>query len=208
MSTIKRISAALKKRWGSAESKQNVWDAEYSTGHWDYDPAKDSGHDQDPIYGFLDRYCSGKSILDLGCGKGMTALEMAPGFREYMGVDISSVAVDQAISALSSASDRAGKMQFAVSDIFSYEPTIAYSVILFRESIYYVPQNRISGMLARYRQSLTEDGVFLVRLCDRSRYKKIIDILNQEFSIIESYAPPESKMAILVCSPTIKRSLQ
>lgn len=203
---LTRLARAFTKRWGSTEARQRVWNSEYNAGKWDGIPTEDEAGERDPIYGYLAHYGAGASILDLGCGDGITAREMDPDFSSYLGVDVSDLAIERARLSLGQMKDRAGKVRFAVGDIYSFESPEAFSVILFRESIYYVPQHRISGMLARYRNSLAPGGVLMVRLCDRSRYRKIIDLLHREFSVTEFYQPPKSTLAILVCSAAGRQS--
>ncbi|MGI0134223.1 MAG: class I SAM-dependent methyltransferase, partial [Candidatus Micrarchaeaceae archaeon] len=194
-------------RWDSLAAKQRAWDSEYEVGRWTYDRGGQNNEGQEAIYRFIDRYNAGGSILDLGCGSGMTALEMKCDFREYVGVDVSQVAVEKARATLSREADRANKVRFFVSDISTFLPTGQFSVILFRESIYYVPQRRIKGMLERYCSYLGPDGVFIVRLCDRYRYKSIVTILETELKITETYMPGDSTMAIFVCSPGESRKI-
>ncbi len=198
---IRKIIAAFVKRWGSPRARQSVWNSEYQTGKWTYDRNGQNNEAQEPIYKFLHKYGESGSILDLGCGSGMTALEMKNTFRCYTGVDVSDVAIEKARSAISDEPDRTKKVQFFVSDISTFVPNGRFSVILFRESIYYVPQLRIKGMLARYCSHLLPEGVFLVRICDRDRFRKIIDLLETELQVIETYEVNDSKMSLFVCSP-------
>jgi SAM-dependent methyltransferase len=206
---MRRIIAALTKRWGSQAAKQNVWDAEYGGGKWDClgtDPMRPAGT-KDPVYMFLDKYSAGASVLDLGSGNGMTVTEMAECFREYVGVDISSVAVEKAKEALQNDPSRARKTKFFVSDIANFIPDQEFSVILFRESIYYVPQRQMTGMLDHYCSFLAVGGVFIVRLCNRNKYKGIVKLLETKFQIVEKYAPDDSITTIIVCSPRKARPI-
>jgi 2-polyprenyl-3-methyl-5-hydroxy-6-metoxy-1,4-benzoquinol methylase len=197
---VKKAIQAILKRWGSSSAKRRVWDSEYRTGKWSYARRGLNNEDREPIYGFLERYVADGSILDLGCGSGMTALEMKNNFAEYLGVDVSEVAIEKARAALAAETDRAGKASFAVSDIAEFEPPGSYSVILFRESIYYVPLGRIEAMLKRYAARLLPGGVILVRVCDRQKYKGIVKLLQQSFLCKEAFAASDSRMSIFVCS--------
>lgn len=197
---LRKIATAISKRWGSPDAKRQTWDLEYASGKWTYDRAGINNERQEPIYSYLERYGNDGSVLDLGCGSGMTALEMKNNFREYTGVDVSEVAVNKARSLLSEEADRCGKVRFFAADIYSFVPDRRFSVILFRESIYYVPQHRIKAMLQRYRAHLLDDGVFIVRLCDTNRYKGIIRIVESNFRMIEKYTPRNSSAVVLVCS--------
>jgi len=198
---IKRIATAFTKKWGTTAAKRQVWDAEYRTGRWTYERGGNNNESREPLYRLLEDYCEGASILDLGCGSGMTVLEMKNNFREYTGVDVSDAAVKTAIAALATEVDRSSKVRFLVSDISRFVPDRKFSVILFRESIYYVPAHRIKPMLERYCDHLLPDGVIIVRLCNRRRYKNVIRTLEGDFSGREVFAAEDSPMSIFVCSP-------
>jgi len=198
---IQRIANALIKRWGTATAKQRVWDSEYKTGRWTYQRGGQNNESREPVYGFLEKYGAGGSILDLGCGSGMTALEMRNNFREYLGVDISEIAVGKARVELCKEIDRAHKTRFFASDISSFQPDRKFSVILFRESIYYVPQHQIGQMINRYCSHLGPGGVFIVRVCDKYAYKGIIRLLETNLQVTDTYFAQDSKMVILACSP-------
>jgi 2-polyprenyl-3-methyl-5-hydroxy-6-metoxy-1,4-benzoquinol methylase len=196
-----KISAAIGKRWGNRSVKQKVWDSEYSSGQWTYIRGTNNNEKSEPIYSFLVRYGANGSILDLGCGSGMTALEMENNFDKYVGVDVSRIAIEKARTALSMEVDRASKVCFVTSDISKFEPPHRFSVILFRESIYYVPKHRIKRMLKHYCTHLLPDGVIIVRLCDRHKYRSIVRILEADFQGKELFAATDSLMSIYVCSP-------
>jgi SAM-dependent methyltransferase len=198
---MREILAALVKRWGSSAAKRRVWDSEYETGKWNCGLEGQNSGTREPIYPFLEKYGTGGTILDLGCGSGTTPLEMKNTFLEYVGVDVSDIAIQKARAALSKELSRANKVRFFVSDIATFVPETQSSIILYRESIYYVPQRKIKGMLDRYCSHLQVDGVFIVRLCNRYKYKGIIRLLEANLRIVEKYAPKNSTTSILVCSP-------
>jgi SAM-dependent methyltransferase len=196
---LKRIVIALIKRWGSAAAKKRVWDAEYSSGKWSYNGNASVGEKRDSIYDFLRKYGTDGNILDLGCGNGMTSLEMSNCFLYYLGVDVSAIAIEKARSAVASRQDRADKVFFTVGDIARFTPAKPYSVILFRESIYYIPQGQIKNVIIRYSNALSINGVLIARLCDRVKYKPIIQILTTHLDLVEEYEQPGSLTTIIVC---------
>jgi SAM-dependent methyltransferase len=116
------------------------------------------------IYQFVQSYCRGGSILDLGCGSGNTGNELAEtSYHDYTGVDISEVAVRKATER-SVRNGRTAKNRYIKSDILSYVPREKHDVILFRESIYNVPRALMKKTLDRYAHFLAEEGVFIVYL--------------------------------------------
>ena len=77
--------------------------------------------------------------MDLGYGSGSTASELsATTYRAYTGVDISDVAIQKA-RRRTEENGRADRNRFVRPDVFSYVPSERFNLILFRDSIYYVP---------------------------------------------------------------------
>ena len=186
------------KRWGPKAAKQRVWNSEYEKGKWQYQRQGPNDEDVEPVYEFVEKYATDGTVLDLGCGSGMTALEMRNTFRSYVGVDVSDVAISNARTALAEQPDRCAKVRFFAGDIYSYVPDALFSAILFRESIYYVPIRLIRPMLDRYAHNLIPGGAFIIRICDRERFKSIIQLIDEHFRVAETFIPADSSMTILV----------
>ncbi len=187
------VNARILKRWGTSSTKRSIWDGEFACGQWDYlEHTSD-----DPIYHYLGKHCNRGSILDLGCGSGNTGCEMdVTGYDLYTGVDISEKAVQRA-KARSTSKQRHEKNEYICADIARYEPRKKYDVILFRESLFYVPRSKIIGMLERYRHWLTEQGVFIVRMCDRNRYGGIVRLIERNYQVVDG-TPATDANIILV----------
>ncbi len=184
--------------FGTRKTKKALWDHEFAREKW----ACLDETSGDFVYSFIEEWAHGGSILDLGCGPGNTANELRPGaFEEYTGVDISSNAIERA-TARSAANAQSHKVHLVQSDILTYEPTEEFNVILFRESIYYVAMNKIRSLLMRYAKYLKREGVFIVRVWSTSgRYKKIVDLLETHFEMIDMKASPTSPSLVLVFRP-------
>src|SRR2546428_13670880 len=89
------VDARILKRWGKTSTKKSIGDEEFSSGQWD----RLENTSDDPIYLFLEKYCSNGSILDLGCGSGNTGNEIdASKYGSYTGVDISKSAIQRALA--------------------------------------------------------------------------------------------------------------
>jgi SAM-dependent methyltransferase len=82
---ISAIALGVVKRYGPPGIKKLLWDSEFSSDKWDFiDDTTD-----DCIYPYLERYAKNGSILDLGCGPGNTANELAAtAYQTYVGADI------------------------------------------------------------------------------------------------------------------------
>jgi SAM-dependent methyltransferase len=143
----------------------------------------------------LERHAADGSILDIGCGSGNTATEMAEtSYRSYLGVDISEAALAKA-RRRSEECGRQGKNRFECGDFLTYVPTGQYDVILFRESMYHVPLSKVKETLDRYAAYLKEGGVIIVRLFassgdradgkDKYRPAAMLGIMETEFDVVE-----------------------
>jgi SAM-dependent methyltransferase len=193
---IKNILRALKQKWGTFEIKHKLWDKEYGGGRWDHCEHTPGAL----VYDYIEKYSINGSILDLGCGSGNTANELgADKYHDYTGVDISEVAIKKA-AARCQANNRGQKNRFVQGDIISCVPKQKHDVILFRESIYYVPHFKIKGMLDRYAPYLSEKGVFVVNVGQNGTHKArmILDLIERNYRIVEKYAPAESDEFVVV----------
>lgn len=189
----KIIDSRILKRWGSTCRKKAIWDEEFSTGQWEF---LDHTH-EDAIYAYLEKYSNNGSILDLGCGSGNTGNEMdVSKYVSYTGVDISENAIQRAV-ARSEINRRGQKNEYVCADISLYTPRKSYDIILFRESIFYIPNYRICSVLERYKGHLKETGVFIVRICDKKKYASIVRLIEGHYHIVAS-SPATDASAILV----------
>jgi SAM-dependent methyltransferase len=181
--------------YAPAKMKQRLWNREFSAGQWNC-----LGDTQgDPVYPVIEKYAENRSILDLGCGSGSTANELAPHkYREYIGVDISDEAITIAAKRTLE-NGRTQKSNFFQSDILSFVPTQKYGVILLRDSIYYVPFPRIKAMLDRYAENLEPDGVFVVRMRNSGkRVNAILDLIETSFQVREKYVSVDPLAVVIV----------
>jgi SAM-dependent methyltransferase len=181
--------------YGTKKIKRSLWNAEFAAGQWDH-LARTLG---DCLYQPLEQYGNGGSILDLGCGLGNTGTELAGNaYHDYTGVDISDVAIDKARKKAEE-DCRTEKNRYIRSDILSYEPAQQFDVILFRDSIYYIPGSKVREMLARYSKFLKRGGVFIVRLwTGNGKYRSTVDFLEANFEIVEKRVSGPSDTVVLV----------
>lgn len=195
---VKAVVVALAKRWGPARLRHWLWDSEFSVGQWDNLETTYG----DFLYGVLRRHARGGAILDMGCGSGNTGNELEVGcYRRYVGVDISSVAVDRARER-SAANGRDATNRYVVGDLESYEPPERFEVVLFRESLYYVPIHRLGAVLDRYMAALAENGVVIVRLWSRSRHADLVAAIVRRYDLVEEVRQASSEATVLVFRPT------
>jgi SAM-dependent methyltransferase len=189
----RNVVRGLLQAYGPSSVKRYLWNAEFAGGRW---RCLESTPD-DCVYQFVEKYADNGRILDLGCGSGSTGNELNPSsYREYVGVDISDVAIAQAMER-TDRSRRAQKNQYFQSDIFTYVPAGGFDVILFRDSIYYIQRPKIRGMLERYSKYLTNRGVFVVRLWDGGHDTRLVDVIESNFDVLERHVDSQ-KAVVLV----------
>ncbi len=197
--------------YGPSSIKRRFWDKEYSEEKWAfaYNTVGDC------VYSHLERHTSNANILDIGCGSGNTATEMAPNYQSYLGVDISEAALAKARKR-SEECGRGDKNRFVCGDFLTYVPTSQYDVILFRESMYHVPLGKVKATLDRYSVYLSDGGVFVVRLFassgdsadskDKHRPAAMLRIMETEFDVLEKvrYDVP-GQPTVMVFRPKARR---
>lgn len=186
-------------RRASVNMKRYFWDKEYRSGKWDRIDNTAGDH----AYPYLYKYLAQGSILDLGCGPGNTANELAEGsYSSYVGIDISTIALQKAELRTQQAG-RAAKNRFVNSDFLSYVPGQRFDVILMRESIYHVPLSQVRTVLDHYAGSLSENGVFVVKLVTDNRLTSNarVRIIEKYFDLLEKVEHGPHGLTILVFRP-------
>lgn len=203
-----RLVESFLKAYGPTNIKKYFWEKEYSGDKWNF--AQESRGDC--IYSHLEKFATNRSILDMGCGSGNTANEMAiTAYRSYHGVDISEAALAKA-EKRSEVNGRGNKNSFECGDLMQYVPKAKYGVILFRESMYHVPVNKIKTTLDRYAYYLEDDGVFIIRLFaasleetnskDKPRPTAMLNVMETEFDVVEKGRyPVAGHPTVLVLRP-------
>jgi SAM-dependent methyltransferase len=189
--------------YGPTKIKKALWDKEFSGDKWNFidDTASDC------VYAHLEKHARGGDILDLGCGPGNTANELAENaYTTYLGVDISESALAKGVRRTNE-NGRAGKNSFVCSDFLSYMPPREFDVILFRESMYHIPYGSVMELLNKYSKYLKSNGVFIVRLYTgdfqtgeiKLRVKKKMDLIKSKFSVLEEsrYDKPGSPLVLV-----------
>jgi 2-polyprenyl-3-methyl-5-hydroxy-6-metoxy-1,4-benzoquinol methylase len=188
--------------YGPTPIKKFFWDQEFSSGKWNFIDNTAS----DCVYSHLNRFAQNKNVLDLGCGPGNTANEMASGYKRYVGVDISEEALTKA-RRRSEQNGRADKNSFGQGDFLSYTPSQKFDVILFREAMYHVPLGKVKEVLDRFSKYLAHEGVFIVRLYvienGKAKYRPsaMIGIMEKEFDVVEKRDYEDSGATVIVFRP-------
>jgi len=192
------------KSYGPSGLKRIFWDKEYSGDKWNFADRTEG----DCVYSHLEQHAANGSILDLGCGSGNTANELAANaYQNYLGVDISETCLKKARKR-SEENGRGDKNKFESGDFLSYVPPKQFDVILLRESLYHVPMGKIKSMLDRYSNYLKDTGVFVVRIAiadadgtQKARPKAMVEIIENEFHVIENRSYEAAGSVVIVFHP-------
>ena len=195
---LRNVVRARLQSYGPKGVKRYVWNLEFSRGRWD---CLDSTAG-DCVYPYLEKYAGHGSILDLGCGSGSTANELATtAYEHYTGVDISDVAIAKARRRTED-NGRAAKTEYAQADIVEYVPQRSFDVILFRDSIYYVEPRALKPMLDRYAGRLTPRGVFIVRIAGRpDKFRRVLETIDGNFEVVDRRLHGEPEAVVVVFRP-------
>jgi SAM-dependent methyltransferase len=189
---VGKISRALIYKYGTESLKKRLWNWDYSRSRYGY--GSSAG---DFLYPFLIEHARNGSILDLGCGEGKTENELdQEAYTECVGVDISEVAIAKA-RAWTERCGRGRKNLFYCSDLESFVPLQQFDLILFRDSLYYLPEPKIETTLDRYSAFLKEGGCFVVRLCEGvGRHSPIVKAIETNFSVTGKRISGDGAVAI------------
>lgn len=192
--------------YGPTGLKKLVWNKEFAGTKWNFIDHTVG----DCVYPPLEKYAKNGSILDLGCGPGNTANELADSaYTTYVGMDISEEALAKARRRTEEAG-RTGKNRFDQGDFLSYVPSQKFDVILFRESLYHVPLGKVKAILDRFSAYLDPTGVFIVRLylsdngVSKRRPNAMFKVIEDGFEVLEKSQYAETGAAVVVFRP--KRS--
>ena len=203
----KNVFRMLVQKYGSEHAKQRLWNDEFVAGRW---KCLDSTGEES-IRFYVEKYANQGAILDLGCGSGTTGIELNPAsYSFYTGVDISDVALIKA-KARALEVGVADRREYCDADILTYVPERQYSVILFGDSIYYIPSGRIVSVLSRYAKYLSANGVFAVRLFDVSgKLLQILQLIESHFLVMDKQLNDQTHVCNIVFCPddAARRSIQ
>jgi trans-aconitate methyltransferase len=175
-------------RYAGSAIRRCSFDQYYKSGRWDY---LDSDHSGEMVK-VVERYANKGRILDMGCGPGILAgLLNHSSFEYYRGVDASSEAIAKARKRANE------RICFDIGDIQRYECEDDFDLIVFEESLYYVPFFRYR-LLKRYCRRLRPDGMFIVTVADPKRFRRMIRMIREKFQIIEDRYFKNSNRWLLV----------
>ena len=190
---LKRLLAVkgihfLVTRFGPERLRGFAFDEKYGQGGWNFPAAGEN-----ELAAVVDRYLGAGDLLIMGCG-GASILEGldTKGLNSVLGIDISGEAIRLA--------DRFGsdRVSFRQTDMVKFMCPRSYDVILFSESLYYVPTAHRDPLLQRLAGHLKPGGVIIATFSQAKRYRKIIRNIRRQFATIEARTFSASTRYLLV----------
>jgi len=116
------------------------------------------------------------SVLDVGCAGG-SLVQALPTFRQYLGTDISQVAVNTAKQFCSPT------VTFRVTDLDRFDLSQKWDVIVFNEVLYYLSVDDAATEFARYMAALSPDGCAIVSMKNDPKSHAIYRLIEKQFHL-------------------------
>lgn len=173
-------SRLLGKKYLGTRLSKSVWESQFSSGHWDRLYNQDERDHYLTICDFYNTYSPGKSILDVGCGQGVLyhyLREQANIGIGYLGIDISSTAIEKA-------KQRFQNANFTQIDFDRNKINEKFDVIIFNETLYYFdrPVEKIEECK---RANLNDSGLFIVSMCEYDGHGLIWEELEKKYEFLK-----------------------
>jgi 2-polyprenyl-3-methyl-5-hydroxy-6-metoxy-1,4-benzoquinol methylase len=103
-----------------------------------------------------------KSVLDAGCAGASLSICLNEKFDQYLGIDISQVAISEAKKLTENRKKGPGKIDFVVSDLQAFETSEKFDVIVFNEVLYYLKIEYLEKILNHYLNFLLPGGLIII----------------------------------------------
>jgi len=192
---LKRLLSArgvhyIATRFGWSKLRSMAFDEKYRSGTW---VTLADGVGEFPF--IVQKYLNAGDLLMLGCG-GASLLEGLdlPTLRSVLGVDLSPEAIR-----LAGCYSRSN-VTFQVGNMETFDPPNNYDVILFSESLNYVPLPKQGELLRRLSGRLKPGGVFVITFAEAERYRDMLDAMRRAFTVHEDRHFRASKRHLIVVS--------
>jgi trans-aconitate methyltransferase len=159
-------------RFGPKRLRSLSFDEKYVSGSWSFNS------DSPDLAQVVTKYSGGGHILVLGCGTCPIINDLAPSSYETLhGVDLSEEAISRARARATE------RTSFETGDMADYRCARKYDVILFSDSLNYLPRRSREHVLRRYRECLNQNGRIVVTIAQPQRYADILELLREKFSV-------------------------
>lgn len=159
-------------RWTLAE-----WQSAYQSGRFDYFSSLQELPRYAMLAGYLTMFAEGRSLLDVGCGKGLLRAHLAGlDFASYTGIDLSSAAIDAAQTLAD------GRTVFICGDVTEVDLAPVQIVVL-NEVLYFAPDP--SRMLDAVDRALGGEGLVLTCMWRHAGDEALWTLLHRRYEVID-----------------------
>lgn len=171
MKHLQDIYHFVRMRLGLPRVALRVWNHQYESGVWDHLEGKAEAEHYKIISTCYQRFCSNRTVLDIGCGNGVL-FKYLNQLREfdpanYHGIDISSAAIDVCRQKY-----RNGRFSCHNYEKNTPGVTIKAGVIIFNESLYYFSKP-LQVLAKSYQNNIEADGHFIISMCDYENHNHL-----------------------------------
>ncbi|MEQ9616979.1 MAG: class I SAM-dependent methyltransferase [Phycisphaerales bacterium] len=152
-----------------------AWNDQFARGKWDYLKARDHR-----VTELIAKLANGGAVVDLGCGEGNLAFDLPAGsYERYIGVDVSSVAIERANHAAYAKAN--SRCEFRCADLRTWEGESGADVILIEEALYYLAPTAQAALLDACERSLTPGGSLVIIVHDEARHARTIALIESRY---------------------------
>jgi 2-polyprenyl-3-methyl-5-hydroxy-6-metoxy-1,4-benzoquinol methylase len=179
-------------RFGGAGLRAAAFDQKFRNGAWNFDVDVEVGL-------LLERYGRNGTVLIMGCGAAAGLGEVdAKTFSSVLGVDISTEALQRA------SRHSAPNIKFQQCDMLKFKSSELYDLVVFSESLYYVPRFRRKSFLKKHSESLKPSGCFVVTVAQPQKFISILRMIRRNFRVVEDRGFEGSNRHLIVFRPEPK----
>ena len=181
-------------RFCGSNLRSRSFDEIYKNGRWINTEEHYTKGVHKELVELVEKYARQGRILDMGCGTGALGVSLNPNtYESYQGVDISTKAIEFAKK------EENTKIHYEIGEIKNYVSKKNFDLIVFKESLYYVPFFR-KKLLNKYAKNLRPDGLFIVTIIQHERFARLANMIRKNFNIIEDRFFQSRDILLLVFS--------
>lgn len=162
----------------------SFWDETYSAGYWAFLDSLPQRSRHYAIAGVLrERFPAGAEVFDVGCGLGTLNRALGEG-GSYLGLDISSEAVDRARALHTGRTAR-----FVVADFMEFVPDAPGDAVILNEMLYYLPLERVEEAVLRAARMVRGGGAVVISMHQNPKVPSV-------WKVIDSLGGPARAMEV------------
>ena len=154
------------------------WDKQFQAGIWSRGPCNQATIER------VAELCKGGRFVEFGCGEGPLLLALpANAFSDYIGYDISQVAVDKGAERAREAGLK--NFRFQQCDMAKWNGDSSISLVLAEECLYYLSKIDVERFLRICCESLVPGGSILIIVHDANKHSQTLSICRQNCKVVD-----------------------